>query len=341
MGTTAAEPVALAKFGLLAVGLFCMALATTLLVGPNPVAEALFPLPVAICIALGWPGRAGTLCAAAAGAGLLALWARHDVALGAYAAVAYAGAAALGVVLGFGLRKRWRYGRIVAAVTAAGAMLEFYAIASDWTGWLSSSMTGIEWLRKSIESRAKDVDPALLDQQLKSLRFFEDNIPALAPGSSIGTMLILSCLAVTAAAWWLRRQGARTLPKGGFVRTIRPPDWLAWVLILAVGLWFADQRWPHVALRWSSWNALIVLSVVYWLNGLSVLAYATTVLRPHFLVAALMIWALLLRETHLLLAMAGLFDTWFEFRRKVNALALARRRLLEGRDRDDDDRDDR
>jgi uncharacterized protein YybS (DUF2232 family) len=132
----------------------------------------------------------------------------------------------------------------------------------------------------------------------------------------------------------LRRMGAGILVAGALliawvnlmvVRAVRPggaeaqpltewraPEWLVWVLIasgalmaLTSGFWF-----------WAGANAVLVLTVVYFFQGCAVLAFwlgkknAPRPLRG-------LIYVLVAVEVFLavIVALAGLFDMWFNFRR--------------------------
>ncbi len=110
----------------------------------------------------------------------------------------------------------------------------------------------------------------------------------------------------------------------GSFRAMRPPEWLVWCVIATALLWFADWRWPSEALRLVSWNAALGLVGIYWLNGLSVLVYGLWAWKPHPLTAAAIVLALLLLRLIYLLSIAGLFDTWGDFRKKVDEMMAVR-----------------
>ena len=100
---------------------------------------------------------------------------------------------------------------------------------------------------------------------------------------------------------------------------------------------FIEQQWPNTALRTLCWNTALGLAAVYWLNGLSVLAYALGGVRAHPLMtvgAVLTFFYLLYCDPVLVVSLVGLFDTWGDFRRKIDAIVTARR-LREQSDEDD------
>ena len=105
---------------------------------------------------------------------------------------------------------------------------------------------------------------------------------------------------------------------------MRPPDGLAWAVIATALLWFADQQWPTDSLRIISWNAAFALAGLYWVNGLSIAGYAIAAFRPNPFMIALLAVAAVLMNFISLLAIVGLFDTWGDFRRKIDEVLAAR-----------------
>lgn len=133
----------------------------------------------------------------------------------------------------------------------------------------------------------------------------------LAPGLLTAGSLLLAWANLILAR---RTSLAAGEPPAGQVRLslFKLPEQLVWVLILAgVVIWLGEGWW-----YWGGVNALIVLGVAYFFQGLAVLVYwlekknAPRLLR-------LGVYALLAVEAFLaiLLALAGLFDIWFNFRR--------------------------
>lgn len=92
----------------------------------------------------------------------------------------------------------------------------------------------------------------------------------------------------------------------------RAPEWLVWVLIACGGAMALLDGWWF----WLGANGLLVCGMAYFFQGLAVVAYwlerkkAPLLLRVllYTLIAVMMYLALLL-------AMVGLFDIWFNFRR--------------------------
>lgn len=93
------------------------------------------------------------------------------------------------------------------------------------------------------------------------------------------------------------------------------PEHLVWLLIAAGGLTWVAEGW----LSWAGLNALLPLGVVYFFQGMAVVAFWLEKKNaPRMLRAGL--YALVAVEIFLalLVALAGLFDLWFNFRRLGN-----------------------
>jgi uncharacterized protein YybS (DUF2232 family) len=124
---------------------------------------------------------------------------------------------------------------------------------------------------------------------------------------------ILACVALIVA--WANQLLARRLSPAGeraALDTWRAPDRLVWVLIAAGAMMaLLDGFW-----FWTGANLVLVLSLIYFFQGIAVLAFwlkkknAPRLLRVgiYLLVAVEIFLALLV-------ALMGLFDLWFNFRR--------------------------
>ena len=144
--------------------------------------------------------------------------------------------------------------------------------------------------------------------------------------------LAMSCLTVSTARWRLRSAGMQGASKGGF-RTLRPPEWMVWPLIATALLLYADRQWPGETLRTLAWSGALGLFALYMLTGVAILVYLVHAFRPNPFLVVTMVFILIVFELIVFLPLVGLFDTWGEFRRKIDS-ALAARQLR------DDSRDD-
>lgn len=262
------------------------------------------PVPIAGAVARGRPLRewAALLAATALAGGL------GSRALSGAAILLVAGS--LGLPIGRGVRRNGSYGRSVAVVT----LLMFAALAGTMVGaW---SELG-EAVAQSRDELGRALDEAGGDE--RAIRLLErqvwvtDHWPYLLFGVAFAIALFAGCAMVSAARQWIARRHG--LAGAGSFRTMRPPDALAWLVILMFALWYADYRSPSETLRYVAWNGAIALAVVYWVNGLCVLAFTLRALRPHPLIGMMLIAISLLLLN--LLTVVGLFDTWGDFRPRI------------------------
>jgi hypothetical protein len=264
------------------------------------------------CAAIGMAALAGLLISGQASIMLMmALW------------------SGLGVPLGWVLANRRSYGRGVALVALATSAL---LTASTLLNW-EQAHTDIEGtLVRLLDELDRQGNHS--DEELVVLKQLNQNWPNFFWGTLFAGMTVAACFTVSLTGAWLRRLRPPLLLRSGFAG-MRPPDWLVWALICAAGLCFADYYWEQPVLRLIGYNTAIGLGAVYYLNGLSVLAYSiANLLRPNlFLYGIGLITALLFSQP---VALLGLFDTWGEFRRKVDALVEARAAREEPNDNDFD-----
>lgn len=283
------------------------------------------PFPVAALWTRGRPAAA-LLLALAAGLPLF-MAGGAPVTLAAAAVVA-----AAGILLSQAARRGWSYGRCVAALAlllfllAAGGASA--ASRQDWTVFFAARAAEFESVGGS-GNAAFAGWLKWLDEHLAFMGYgllFQGALYA----ASVQAALFFAWLRVTAG------EGSEPLPEGRF-RTMRPPEWLVWAVILVLVTWLVDNRWQNDVLRLIAWNGAVALGAVYWLNGLGILLCATEAFRfrPGMVVLTLSV-VFLLSLQHLL-AVAGLLDIWFDQRLAAARLAEAWRARHDRRNDEDDE----
>lgn len=283
------------------------------------------PFPVAV---LWTRGRraAAMLLALAAGLPLFAAGGA-PVTLASAAVVASAG-----VLLALTARRGWSFGRCAAAlalllfVLAAGAASA--TARQDWTVFFAARAAEFE----SLGGPANAAFAGLL-------KWLDEHLVFVGYGLLFQAALFAASVQAALFFGWLRAtagEGSGPLPEGRF-RTMRPPEWLVWAVILALVAWLVDNRWPSDTVRVAAWNGAVALGAVYWLNGLGILLCAMEAFRfrPGLVVLVLALVFLLSQQQ--LLALVGLVDIWFDQRLAAARLAEAWRTR---RDRRNDDEDE-
>jgi uncharacterized protein YybS (DUF2232 family) len=125
--------------------------------------------------------------------------------------------------------------------------------------------------------------------------------------------IILAALVVLANAvllrWYLARRDPGWLEGGEF-------EGLRWPLGLAVAFVASGLAVAAPALRPAGYNVLLVLAFFFVLQGLAVVAfYANRLAGPPVLRAAVLVLVLVNPWAPQILALLGLFDIWFDFRK--------------------------
>lgn len=305
-------------------GVFVASAALTRFTGVSPLPVAPFPILVALHMARRHETVAAAAVAAAALAGLAGAGSLSAAAL-------YAVAGAVGVPLGWGLRERWTYGRIVAAVAAPAMLAAAMYLWAAWDAWTAQAGAALEAVNAELNTQTGEMTERR-EALLRMYRGLFEHWASLSVGLLFATLLAAVCLEVSFGAWWVRRRYGAPGPRAGF-RDMRPPEWLVWAAIATAVMWYADNRWPGTLLRPVSWNTAVGLAAIYWLNGVAILAYALKAFQPPALVYGLAVF-LLVYLGYPAWCLIGFFDTWTEFRVRVDRMIEARKRA--GDDSGDD-----
>jgi len=302
---------------LLISGALFLGCVATAAVNRSSLGLALFPVPVAVYLVRERLDRSLGLLMCAAFAGLATvgtLW----------AALYYALLAAIGLPLGIGIRRRWSYGWVATFVVGVAFALMLGSILRAWPEWLAWNRSAYDAMIATLTLQMHDAGDERVTILHNSLTWLKDHWPEVGLGMLFAQVAICACVGVSVTSAWLRRYSGLSGPRGSF-REMRPTEWLVWGAILVAVLWFVDYYRPVGALRIITWNSAIGIATVYFLNGLSILAYAFAVFRPHVLVCMAVVVLLWTLRVVPVLCFVGLFDTWGNFRMKCDELAAARR----------------
>ncbi len=243
-----------------------------------------------------------------------------------YAILAYMLLSAPGMVLAAAYNRKWPYGRAAYLVSGLIFAIMTLSVVLEWELWQNQVNSIIEEARLTIHGQSDQLGESLTNQQLAAMAWLSDNKAAFGIGLNFLFAVTVSCVYVTVTNFVLRLWPNEVGFLGSF-KDMRPTEWLVWGAIAAALLCFADYRWPEAGLRFVAWNSAIVLTVVYWFNGLSVLMYGVRALQPTmftFLLVIGMMFLLVNAGALPVLALVGLFDTWGDYRRKIDALIAAR-----------------
>lgn len=270
-------------------------------------APILVPIPIAVCVARRARETTAMLLAVALAAGVI----------GPGLVIA----AALGALAGWGIRLGLTYTRVVFVTALAVFGLSAALTAVQWDQTVEEIEKGYQDLGRQIEEAESSglSNEALANAEVR--HWLLGNWRVTLPGMSFAGILMTACLVVGAVGKWLRLRDNVEI-RAAFA-SYRPSDWLVWFVIAAALLWFIDQRWHTGIARTVSWNLIFALAGIYWVNGLAVFVYGLAAWKPNiYLTVALVL--VLVYGLMPMLAMVGLFDTWGQFRPRMDALIATR-----------------
>ncbi|MDQ1256370.1 MAG: hypothetical protein QG656_966 [Candidatus Hydrogenedentes bacterium] len=233
--------------------------------------------------------------------------------------------ASAGIVAARYMAGPWRYGWFVAAAAGMAYALNLLEVAASWEAWQATVQAVSDAWTGMLAERANE--NAGVARQLEWLRQHWYDVLF---GAMFWPTLVGACLGLSLAAKRLRACGQTALSNS--FATMRTPEWLVWIAIVLAGVWFANRAWPHDLVRMATLNLAVGLAAVYFVNGVSILFYFYTVLRPNPLLTASFVILLLLSAAQPLICSIGFFDTWADFRRTVDKIAEARKRARDAHD---------
>lgn len=158
-----------------------------------------------------------------------------------------------------------------------------------------------------------------LNMQIWLLEHWQD----VFVGFTFGGVLAGLCISIS---WIFRilRKTTGWIPKGVFT-DLRPHDAVVWLSIVVALLWFWNSQDPQPWLQVISYNGAIGLIALYGLNGLGILMYGLDVLKPNPILSLAFLLLLFILGGYIMLGILGLFDTWGEFRKRIDTRAQALR----------------
>lgn len=297
--------------------------------GPHAFGAVLIPIPVGVYCAQGRIWRALGLVAVAGLASLVAVESAssflYDVLI-----------ASVGLPLGLGISRGWTYPRTVAAMVSVGFGAALSGIFFIWPDWVNSCGLLLDEYISALREQTAASQMEGAGMLLGYVEWLKAHWPELGVGMVFCSVLVKACITIGLTRNWMRHRFGVEGPAGSFSR-FRPSEWLIWAVILVSLMWFYDQARPEVTSRVFVWNAAVALAGLYWLSGLSVLLYTMEAFRPHvFVFVAFIMLFMMSVWIHPVLLAIGLFDTWGDFRGRIDRVAEARRKRREEMERGDD-----
>ncbi len=158
---------------------------------------------------------------------------------------------------------------------------------------------------------SEELAPELTLQLEEAIRQLRVILPKIFPAITVNTVIITIWLNLLLGNWLLRKSHSGQAPWPCF-RQWRLPDKLVWILI---GAGFGSLL-PLPGIQIVSLNSILILGLVYGLQGLAVLAFLLHKWEVP-VVFQVFVFSLILLQTYsvIFLALLGLVDIWLNIRR--------------------------
>ena len=223
----------------------------------------------------------------------------------------------LGWPIAWAILNRVAYKSLVMRVVACVFVTQVVLINLQWEQVIVEMAPTLEGFQ---EQRHGSEAGTLTDRQIVNLNmiiWMLENWRDVYLGFSFAGSLAGVCLSL---GWIYRgvRRETELEPMGSF-SDLRPHDAMVWFAIGTALLGFANSYWPAAWLQATALNTAIGLFALYLLNGFSILLYGISELRPNPILALVFLLVMFFFGGVFMLGIVGLFDTWGEFRKRIDA----------------------
>lgn len=227
----------------------------------------------------------------------------------------------IALLLSVGVWKKWRLERMGWVTTLTVTLLALLVGAFfQWSGLVDVKGLIDQFLGEisitldqmiATQPKEKQAEMAMIVEQSKEwLAYFPSLIPVIV------TIFTLLTVIVNIGIPRLFYRVAKPMKWAGDFRRLQMPSFLVWLLIASGGLFFINQYTIHLSLfKVASVNLLIAVLFVYFLQGLSIMAFF---LKRYSLLFRFGIYGLLIlffQMVGLVVVGLGLADMWVDFRK--------------------------
>jgi uncharacterized protein YybS (DUF2232 family) len=224
---------------------------------------------------------------------------------------------AMGALMGELMARRWPLEHMVAAVCGAifgagtvGLWMVGLTTGRGFQGTLSAGVRHNLELTLSLY-REMGLSPDQIRFLESSMDVIEQVMVGMMPALVIGSTLMAVWVSVLCLRVLFRRYGIAA-PDYGPLDHWKAPEMLVWPVIASGVLLLV----PSLVAKTVGLNGLVVLMVVYFFQGMAIIAYFFRKKRiPR--IARIVLYALIALQQIVMLAVivVGFFDTWFNFRK--------------------------
>ena len=272
----------------------------------------LAPIPVAMCTMRGQHDRIPFFIVVAGLAGVMSL-VMGQVTL-VIPTILFA---LMGIPIAKAIQRQKPYIPLILVTGASVLLIQLIAMSLQWDGLtvqrqhtlgiVQSKLTGPE------ASSLSDQAYTQLKMQIWVFEHWND----VFLGIVFSGALAGACLSIGWMFRALRRSNSEIEPSGSFSQ-FRPQDTVVWLVIATAAMAFLNYRYPQPWLQTISYTLAPGLFTLYSLSGLAIVLHALKLWKPNpwLIIAGTLI--LLMASNILFLTFLGLFDTWGDFRQRMN-----------------------
>jgi hypothetical protein len=215
-----------------------------------------------------------------------------------------------GMILGMLVERRWPLGKSLAVVTA---LIFLFAAGSYALMWPVVREMWHQVFTQYQEQLAQEPASVGTENTLAAAAWLDTHWVYVCFGLIFGMILLCQLLLVSLLFKRIGREAQLNQYRSAFGQ-LRMPEPLVWLAILVALGWFWDSYYPNDLLRIVVWNGAIMLAFVYFVNGISIVAFGAALFQLRRPTLVFLVITLVLFNLYQLLPAVGFFDTWIDFR---------------------------
>lgn len=223
--------------------------------------------------------------------------------------------AAMGIPIAGAIHRRVRYMSLILVTGAVVLFVQLIAMSLQWDALTEQRQGVLSHIQERLSGPEAETISEQLYQQLNMQIWVFEHWKDVFLGIAFSGVLIGVCLSIGWIYRFARRKDFE--PEGSFSE-FRLHDSIVWLLIVAGVMAFLDYRSHDVWLQRISFNTALGLLTLYSLNGLAIVSHALRLWKPNPWLIVACTLLLFFGYNALFLTFLGLFDTWGDFRERMN-----------------------
>ena len=225
--------------------------------------------------------------------------------------------ALMGIPIAKAIQRQTPYIPLLMATTVAVLLVHLIGMSLQWNALVEQRHGLLDTYHAQLLKSTSEKLDTQLNMNIWVLEHWNDVFIGLAFSSA----LLGACLSIG----WIYRRAVRqhvSEPIGSFSE-FRPRDTVVWLVIATAAIGFINYRWPDPWLQTISYNTALGLFTLYSLSGLAIVLHALRLWKPNPILMFVCLLALFWTGGLVSMVFLGLFDTWGDFRERMDERARA------------------